>query len=192
MNTRPLCLLAILLSWQAVTHARVFNCKSSDGHLVFQGTPCDGDTRAAGQKTSTAASQQTMTAPQKTPDGPGGNWDRQRASTPERGPSPQSVANPVPSPLSQTPSVDAERLSRRNKTIENARQPVLTETPAYKDMEAFNKTQRCNHERQQLGVVKSGRPIFSHDNKGDRRCVEDAARQAETNAAEQKVARACN
>jgi hypothetical protein len=52
--------------------------------------------------------------------------------------------------------------------------------------------QRCNHARQQLGVAKTERPIFSYDNKGQRQYVQDDARKATVVAAEKRVAEDCN
>ncbi len=57
---------------------------------------------------------------------------------------------------------------------------------------AFNKMQRCNFARQQLGVTKELRPIYSHDSKGDRQYVPDDNRQATIAAAERRVNAECN
>jgi len=57
---------------------------------------------------------------------------------------------------------------------------------------AYNRTVRCNAARQQLGVVNSGRPIFSYDNKGERNYVKDENRATQVAAAERKVATECN
>lgn len=58
-------------------------------------------------------------------------------------------------------------------------------------IEAYNRSVRCNQARQQLGVAKEERPIYSYDNKGERQYVEDENRPALIAAAEQRVAEAC-
>ena len=51
--------------------------------------------------------------------------------------------------------------------------------------------QRCNYARQQLGVAKAERPIYSYDNKGERQYVSDENRKATVAAAEKRVAEDC-
>ncbi|GHU12639.1 hypothetical protein AGMMS50225_20960 [Betaproteobacteria bacterium] len=57
---------------------------------------------------------------------------------------------------------------------------------------AHNRMLRCDHARQQLGVLKVGRPVYSYNDKGERVYVEDKNRAAQLALAEQRVAEACN
>jgi len=56
---------------------------------------------------------------------------------------------------------------------------------------AYNKMQRCNYARQQLGVAKEARPAYRRNNEGKRHYIEDSDRTAEIAVAEQNVATAC-
>ncbi|MEC5398656.1 DUF4124 domain-containing protein [Uliginosibacterium sp. H1] len=57
--------------------------------------------------------------------------------------------------------------------------------------DAYNRSVRCNNARQQLGVAKSERPIFSYNNAGERQYVDDKNRAATIAAAERRVAEDC-
>lgn len=59
-------------------------------------------------------------------------------------------------------------------------------------VEAYNRAVRCNQARNNLGALKSDRPVFRYDNKGDRQYLEDSARKSEMNAAQRAVAQNCN
>lgn len=58
--------------------------------------------------------------------------------------------------------------------------------------EAYNRSVRCEKARHALGVLKTERPVFRYDNKGDRQYLEDSKRGAEINAAQRGVAENCN
>lgn len=57
---------------------------------------------------------------------------------------------------------------------------------------AQNRMLRCNLARQQLGVLKEARPVYSYDNKGERIYVKDENRAAQVSSAERRVAEQCN
>lgn len=57
---------------------------------------------------------------------------------------------------------------------------------------AFNKSQQCNYDRQQLGVLKSGRRVYSTDNNGDRNYVGDDQRDSKIAEQQQRVYDSCN
>jgi hypothetical protein len=56
---------------------------------------------------------------------------------------------------------------------------------------AYNKMQRCNFARQQLGVLKEARPVFHRDDAGNRNYMEDKDRAGAIAAAERRVATEC-
>jgi hypothetical protein len=59
-------------------------------------------------------------------------------------------------------------------------------------IDAHNRTVRCNNARRSLGVLKEQRPVFRYDNKGERQYLDDASRQSEIVAAKRSVAESCN
>ncbi len=59
-------------------------------------------------------------------------------------------------------------------------------------IDAYNKSVRCQNARNNLGVLKSQRPVYRFDNKGEKQYVDDANRQSEIAAAERSVANNCN
>ena len=59
-------------------------------------------------------------------------------------------------------------------------------------IDAHNRQVRCDNARHTLGVLKSQRPVFRYDNKGERQYIEDSARQSEMAAAQRAVAENCN
>jgi hypothetical protein len=73
------------------------------------------------------------------------------------------------------------RTDARNKEIE-ARN---------RETEAYNKALRCNRARQQLGVAKMERPVFTRDNAGQRQYVDDKDRAAVIAEQERIVAAEC-
>ena len=76
---------------------------------------------------------------------------------------------------------------------DNQRRRVEEEINAQnQEARAYNKMQRCNHARRQLGILKEARPVFRRDDKGDREYQRDEDRQGEISAAEQRVAEECN
>lgn len=191
MNARQNCILIVLLSFHAVTWAQIFKCRGANDRYIVQGTPCDADVRALDPKKPAAENKRATVPWKRQYEEPGGNWELHRTPAPvTEYPRPQVIQSPVNT--ANPPQISSGREPRRNKAYESATQPALTETKAYKDLEAFGKMQRCNHERQQLGVLNSGRPVASYDNKGERHYVEDADRQGKIAAAERRVAEACN
>jgi hypothetical protein len=57
---------------------------------------------------------------------------------------------------------------------------------------AHNRMVGCNAARQQLGVLKESRPVYSYNNKGERVFVADENRAAQVSSAERRVAELCN
>lgn len=182
--------LLILASLHATADAQIFKCKGENDRYIVQGTPCAENTRPLDNKNPSPEKSGTVVPWKRKYEGPGGNWDPNRAPTPViTYPSPPPPPTPVSVPA--TPAIAPSYATPRQS--KSAFNPVdVTETKAYKEMEAFNKMQRCNHERQQLGVVKMGRPILSYNNKGEPQYVEDANRQAVIAEAERRVAATCN
>ncbi len=190
-KTRRICLscaLAVLTNFHTIAAAQmIFKCQGENGRYIVQGDPCAPDTRSLDKKDVPSAKPPTIAWKRKN-EGPGANWDPNRVPV---------VTNTYPQPpppptvvVVNPPAVEPYATPRHNRQPPNS--VNLTETPAYRDMEAFNQMRRCNYERQQLGVAKTGRPIYSYDNQGVKRYVEDANRQAHTDEVERRVAATCN
>ncbi|EJE52558.1 hypothetical protein PMI14_02769 [Acidovorax sp. CF316] len=62
---------------------------------------------------------------------------------------------------------------------------------ARQQAEAYNRSSRCNTARRNLGTLKTARPVFQYDNKGDKQYLEDSKRQSEMAAAQRDVAENC-
>ena len=62
---------------------------------------------------------------------------------------------------------------------------------ARQQAEALNRSSRCNTARRNLGALKTARPVFQYDNKGDKQYLDDGKRQSEMAAAQRDVAENC-
>lgn len=192
MNARTLYLLLILASFHALANAHLFKCKSAEGRLMVQEVACPAGTTDMNPRPKPPAAEASIVVPKKD-NKPGANWDL--------GPRPaiQSYPHPVATPTQSTPVMppQAAQEQRQRKQVDldrqlaeqgNAEQRKAEEEKAI----AFNRMQRCNYARQQLGVVKTERPVYSYDKKGERQYVSDENRQASITAAERRVAEECN
>lgn len=107
---------------------------------------------------------------------------------------------PIPGGTTEAPAAPAKGKPKKfdpadtpqNKELEAKRRRAQEEVDAHnQEVAAHNKAQRCNSARQQLGVLKEPRPVYRYNDKGERQYVGDENRQAETAAAEKRVAEAC-
>jgi len=105
----------------------------------------------------------------------------------------QSINNPSYSGAMSRPS-QRPQSTTQSKSPDNAQAArYQKEMQAQLDeMKARNKQQQCEHERQQLNVVKTQRPIYTTDNNGDRHYVDDDKLAATLAEHQQRVADACN
>lgn len=97
------------------------------------------------------------------------------------------------------PSVDPAEIQRMKAAASKDRQQAAQ---AQKDNEelkardqqaqAHNRSVRCSIARQNLGAMKTQRPVFRYDNNGDRQYIEDSDRPSEIAAAQRGVAENCN
>lgn len=62
---------------------------------------------------------------------------------------------------------------------------------ARQQAEAYNRSSRCNTARRNLGTLKTARPVYQYDNKGDKQYLDDSKRQSEMAAAQRGVAENC-
>jgi len=91
------------------------------------------------------------------------------------------------------PDPDAIAAAKRTSARAAQSRQGDNEAKANRDqVDAHNRSVRCNNARRSLGVLKEQRPVFRYDNKGERQYVDDAARQSEIAAAERGVAENCN
>ncbi|MEP7156624.1 MAG: hypothetical protein ABI905_12675 [Betaproteobacteria bacterium] len=155
--------LSLLTGVPMLAVAQGFKCKLADGSLSFQEQPCPAG----------AVSSSMPSAPDSS--GIGG-------------------AAPQPKELPGRPAGRRDpRLPPENKQQDAQRQRAEEEVNKHnQEVKAYNKMQRCNYARSQLGVAKEYKPIFRRDDKGERHYVEDGNRANVVAAAEQRVAAECN
>lgn len=153
--------LLLLVCVPLFAHAQAYKCKQPNGSVSFQDQPCP-----------TGATSSTINLPQQAP---------------------ANVVPPTsPTKLPKQPKVIVVGDPGQNKEIDAQRRRIEEENAARnKEVQAYNKMQRCNYARQQLGVLREAKPVFSRDNKGDRQYVADENRPAEISAAERRVAEEC-
>ena len=187
MRSRTFYLLLISISIHSIANAQMFRCKGADGRQSFQAVPCAASTTDLNPQPKAEAAKPT-TVPQRRDNKPGANWDL--------GPRPviplpsSPAATPMPSVPPMPPQVAQRPRERQQGELD--RQYDQQRKAEDEKALAFNRMQRCNFARQQLGVAKTGRPIYRYDNKGERQYVADESRQATVIAAERRVAEECN
>ncbi|MET3105598.1 hypothetical protein AAKU67_003153 [Oxalobacteraceae bacterium GrIS 2.11] len=188
MKTNTLCVTLILFSLPHFASAQVYKCKSTDGAVMFQGTPCPSETRLPPRVLPTVGQKAELTPQQKNNGVGGTNWDASK-------PRPVVEIRPAAPQYSPPPERQAatanQKLPAREADFRQA-QLVKQSNAALEQANSANKANECNQARQQLGVNKESRPIYHYDNNGDKQYVADADRQARLEAAQQRVANACN
>jgi hypothetical protein len=163
MKSMPTLYLLVLLYSPLLAHAQVYKCKQADGSLHFQNDPCQPGASGSTIAMPPAAREPTGVA-------------RQPGSS-------DSASSRGASQFRKSPQEMAQDSNRRR-----AEQDVQRHND---EVKAYNRTQRCNYARQQLGVLRAPKPAYRLDNGGDRHYVEDQNRAAETATAEQRVAAEC-
>lgn len=94
---------------------------------------------------------------------------------------PGASKTPARARASNDPNVDYQRRLADEQTKAQNEQ-----------IRAHNRMVGCNAARQQLGVLKESRPVYSYNNKGERVFVADENRPAQISSAERRVAELCN
>jgi len=188
MKINALCVTLAFFSIHQVVSAQVYKCKDASGNVAFQGTPCPAETKLPPRVLPTVGQKAELSQQQKNSDAEGTNWDASK---------PRPVVNIRPTAPQYAPPVErktqtaSQTLQAKNAAFQQA-QLLKQSNAALEEAKAVNKANECNQARQQLGVNKESRPIFHYDNNGDKQYVADADRQAHLEAAQQRVANACN
>lgn len=147
----------------AAASAQAYKCKQPNGTISFQADPCETGP-------STMINLPSSPPPVDSAPDPKGRAPKQPKAHP--GIAQQAAQNAQPN---------------------QARQREDAEIRAYNErVRADNKAQRCNHARQQLGVAQAQRPVYSTDNSGNRKYVEDGDRSATIASAQARVSAECN
>jgi hypothetical protein len=103
-----------------------------------------------------------------------------------------SPSSGMPAPAPTTPPKEAPPSTKRDKipdTSRNQAEEALRERN--RQLEAENRAMACNQARRNLSVLQVQRPVYSTDKNGNKVFVEDANRQSEIAAAQQRVAESC-
>jgi hypothetical protein len=192
MKTSPFSLALLLLSLHAGAHAQLYKCKGPDGNTAFQDTPCTTDAKPQARKVPVPGEKNEGFGQPKKDDGPGGNWSSQSRNWQDhRGsvaPPPPSQAQAAPARPATSPAAswqDQERDFQKRKTKE------LAQAQTSRD-DTYAKSMRCNHARQQLGMLKEQGRLYSRDNNGDRHYLADENRASATTNAQQWVNEECH
>ena len=109
---------------------------------------------------------------------------------------PVIISDPSPSsgmPAPVAPKGTAPPSTKRDKipdTSRNQADEALKERN--RQLEAENRAMACSQARRNLSVLQVQRPVYSTDKNGNKVFVEDANRQSEIAAAQQRVAESCS
>lgn len=156
-------LLIAALCAPTLSFAQAYKCKQANGTISFQADPCE-----SGPSTM-------IRLPSAPPP--------MDAATDARGRAPRQA---------KTHPGEAQQAGK-NSRVDRAWQQRDEEVRAYNEqVKADNKAIRCNAARQQLGVVQAQRPIYSRDNSGDRKYVDDSDRASVLASAQARVSAECN
>jgi predicted metal-dependent hydrolase len=98
---------------------------------------------------------------------------------------------PVPPEQVERARAEAARLRQQQEQDSRRQQEREAERTAAAQVEAAERAAHCQAARRQLGVAKSGRPIYTYDNAGEKRYVDDKSRAAMQSEAERRVAAHC-
>jgi len=98
------------------------------------------------------------------------------------------IALPPPRPNIDTGQANEEYLLENDL---NRQRAAAAAKARIDQVNAYNKSVRCNNARRQLGVLKEQRAVYTRDDNGDRRYVSDDYRAAWIAAAEQRAAVEC-
>jgi hypothetical protein len=172
--------------------AQVYKCAQANGSAAYQSTPCPTNTKPAPHPTVAQLNAQRAATPKddKPYDDPYKNSVSERPH-----PAPPSLgvgtANAPPRPTtrpeaqSSTSSLVAD-VQARNKREDQ--QQAYQE--AHKNDKAVNMA-ACNTARNNLGVLKEQRPVYSYDNKGNRVFVDDKDRANTLAEAQRSIVASC-
>ena len=116
-------------------------------------------------------------------------------SLPSSGPSPAAASEPAKGrPPRHTKAHPAEaQQAAQNTKRDREWVRAEEEVRAYNEcVKAENKARRCDYARQQLEVAQAQRPVYSRDNDGNRKYVEDSDRVGVVASARRRVASECS
>lgn len=156
-------LLVAALCVPMLGFAQAYKCKQANGTISFQADPCE-------------SGPSTMIRLPSSPPPMDAAGDAKGRTTK------QPKAHPG----------EAQQAAQKSR-VDRAWQKQDEEIRAYNErVQADNKAIRCNAARQQLGVAQTQRPIYSNDNSGNRKYVEDSDRAAVIASAQARVAAECH
>ena len=193
MNTRLLYLALLLVSFHTVAHAQFFKCKDANDRYTIQDTPCAADPSAQERKRPKPGERDESAAQRQKDNAPGANWGTrpQTAQEARTNPPQPTAAIQANAPKSSAPASTGDSWQEKDREFQKRRTEEQTKAKNAQ-ASAANQMRDCSNARQQLGVLKESRPVYSRDNKGEKQYLNDDNRQAALAAAEQRVAKACN
>ncbi len=187
MNSRLLCLAMLCVGVHGLAHAQLNKCKGPNGNIVIQDKPCGPDPKADERKMPKIGDKDPHYLDRKTYDGPAPYSEPRPPTPPASNWPPTQAAAP-----SSNKSQSAEPLTWQQQEAASKQRRAEQEQRANSEQaKSGNRMRDCNEARQQLGVVKTPRPVFSYDNNGNRVYMEDKNRDGEIAAAQRRVNASC-
>jgi len=199
-------IFGVFASLPPAVEAQVFKCQQPDGSTSFQALPCPNSTKVPATPAADRSVPPVPAAPEPYYDPYAPENAGQRALPPLPPAAREAAASRM-----ERPAV-AETKARTEGDVLRLRKEQQIQREAGRSLEhdaeraraiqeidqqnkrnqAYNKMQRCNFARDQLGLLMEQGKVYWRDNSGDRRYVADENRQAAIAAAERRVAAECN
>jgi hypothetical protein len=177
----------------AAAAQQFFKCPQPDGSTKFQDSPCPGTVKAhttAPANNGPQGVSSTKDEPYYDPYSPANVSQRLAPMHVPTNNAPVAPAAAPPAPAEQARRVATPRGAPPVQAPARSPEQERIDQENAKTM-AYNKSIRCDHARQQLGVATSERPVYSLDNKGERHYVEDADRDNMIKNAQRRVDEEC-
>jgi hypothetical protein len=177
----------------AAAAQQFFKCPQPDGSTKFQDSPCPRSVKAHTAAPVDHAPQGVSSSkdePYYDPYSPANVSQRLAPMHVPPNNAPVAPAAAPPAPPERAPRVVTPRGAPPAETAARSAEQERIDRENARTM-AYNKSVRCNNARQQLGVVKMERPVYSTDNNGERHYIEDADRQKVIESAQRRVNEEC-
>jgi len=182
-------LIGVLAGLPLAARAQVYKCAQANGAVTYQGTPCP-----TGAKPAARPSVAELNAQQARQPAPSAPYDDPYAGSVDARPHPVApplpAARPPEAPTRSQASTSSlvANVQARNK-LEN-RQQAFNE--AHKNDPTPARLANCATARNNVNVLNEQRPVYSYDDKGNHKYVEDKDRAAAMAEAQRQVSQNCN
>jgi Domain of unknown function (DUF4124) len=94
-------------------------------------------------------------------------------------------------PTTQQTKRPKSSISENERDVQQQRADAAVKAQS-QQIEALNRSVKCDRARNNLGALKTQRPAYSLDNSGNKKYIDDSARQSEIDTTQRAVAQNCN